>query len=142
MSRIGAAREQSLGLPPRPAEHAPGRRVLIVEDQPWVAGILTALVQAAGCRVVGPCRDTSDAASRVTRCKVDLALIDAGLETADGRAFAAELADAGIPSIVMIDFGSNQTALHPQIEIIAKPFGEHALRSAIGRALSPSAAGA
>ena len=76
--------------------------VLIVEDEPLIAGNLALVLEAAGHAVIGPAPSSAVAIALAQHSQPDLALVDINL---DGRPDGVKLARAlqllGIPSVFM-----------------------------------------
>ena len=76
--------------PPAPSEPIVGKRVLVVDDEPWIAEILTAMLTDDGHEV-----DTADqgllALGMVQLRAYDLILCDIRMPELDGPSFYAEL---------------------------------------------------
>ena len=100
-----------------------GRRILIVEDEYYLAEDLAASVRAAGGEVVGPIGSLSDAEDRVAQGGFDCAVLDMNLHGDFIYPVARRLEEAGVPFIVAT--GYNSGALPVELELhrrIEKPF--------------------
>ena len=73
---------------------APVRDVLLVEDDPTVADVLTGLLQAQGHRVVHAAHALAALSAHATQ-RFDLALLDLDLPGMDGLALARHLRASG-----------------------------------------------
>ena len=110
-----------------------GATVLLTEDD-WVIGLaVQAMLQSAGCTVLGPAFSISDTMTLLAGSRPDAALLD--LHLLDGR--ATEVAEAleatGVPFALMTGCGQKEIAeMHfSAIPILAKPFDEMSLRSTV-----------
>ena len=75
----------------------PPPRVLIVEDDAWIAAMLEDIVQSAGLEVVGPVSTLREAVQIASSQRLDAALLDIGLGCADVYAAADVLEERNIP---------------------------------------------
>ena len=71
-------------------DHSPNLRVLIVEDEDFVADALTLYLEIEGCRVTRV-RDGSEAVERVRRDEFDAVLLDVSLPVGDGIEIARDM---------------------------------------------------
>lgn len=72
-------------------------RVLIVEDEYFLADDLAEALRARGAQVVGPIADLAEALSQVRRDGFDFAVIDINLRDEKAFPIADELTRQGIP---------------------------------------------
>lgn len=72
-------------------------RVLIVEDEYFLADDLAEALRARGAQVVGPIADLAEALSQVRRDGFDFAVIDINLRNEKAFPIADELTRRGIP---------------------------------------------
>ena len=108
------------------------RRVLVVEDNPFLADSLCDLLSEIGCEPVGPVARVPEALRLCETSAVDCALLDVHL----GRETSFEIADwlsrHGTPFIFMT--GSSDSQSIPtrlaHIRVMPKPFGSHDLVAA------------
>src|SRR5215471_9804533 len=67
-------------------------RVIIIDEQPlFRAGICATLVQMGDCTIIGASTDTSEILEMARAGNPDVALIDAGLASADSLEIARQL---------------------------------------------------
>lgn len=105
------------------AEGLAGRRILVVEDEMFIAMMIEDLLRGLGCEVVGPAGNVSDALNLVATEPLDGAVLDVNL----GRERVFPVADTLRREVVPFVFvtGYGRTALteaydrHPMIR---KPF--------------------
>jgi len=76
--------------------------VVIADDQDLVRSGLEMVLQARGCEVVGLASDGRQAVEVVRRTQPDVVLMDIRMPVLDGIAATRELADAGVPSRVLV----------------------------------------
>lgn len=122
-----------------PAEHLRGKRVLAVEDELLVCMDLEAILEGAGCVVVGPAANLEQALALAQSEPIDAAVLDVNL---DGRPVfpAAEvLAERRVPFIFASGYGGELSL--PErlrgIPRVAKPYSDEAILSALRRAIGP-----
>ncbi|MGK9168704.1 response regulator [Inquilinus limosus] len=72
-------------------------RVLIVEDDTWIAAMLEEIVRSAGIEVVGPVGTLREAVQLASSERLDAALLDVGLGDTDVYAAADVLEERNIP---------------------------------------------
>lgn len=108
-------------------------RVLVVEDDYFIASSLTEELQHRGISVVGPVSDGDDALRLVAAETVDFAVLDINLDGAMVFPVAAALRDASIPFIFAT--GYDPGVIPPQfrdVPLHAKPFrAEHLAYAAL-----------
>ncbi len=102
-------------------------RVLILEDDPFIALDLQCILEGEGHEVVGVHRSLAEARARLSDA-IEFALLD--IDVVDGKSFefAAVLKDRCIPFAFVS--GSNRDELPPKFRdapFIAKPFSESAI---------------
>jgi CheY-like chemotaxis protein len=120
-----------------PSERKP--RVLIVEDNSWIALMMAEEVTELACVVVGPARTVSEALALAHSQLLDAALVD--IELGDETAFmvAQVLADRHIPFTFITGFSKIPEAPFDNVPVLAKPFGTAALRRALSDMLGQRA---
>ena len=103
-----------------------GTRVLVVEDEYYLADDLSRALCGAGAEVVGPVGSLEDAESKVSEGGFDCAVVDMNLRGDFAYAVAERLGTVGVPFVVAT--GYNQSSLPealanaPRVE---KPFATH-----------------
>jgi CheY-like chemotaxis protein len=113
------------GKPPvRPA----GRRVLIVEDEAVIAGLIETILSEAGYSIIGPVATLERALATIERERFDAALLDIRLNGHDIYAVADVLMKRRIPFIFVSGFTRKQMpAAYRHCAYIAKPFTPDAM---------------
>jgi CheY-like chemotaxis protein len=105
------------------AEQLAGRRVLVVEDEIFVAMLVEGLLLDLGCDVVGPVSNVADALVLVANERLDAAVLDVNLGAERVFPVADRLTTSAVPFVFVT--GYDRTALtetyssHPMIQ---KPF--------------------
>jgi CheY-like chemotaxis protein len=122
-----AAGQASPGLGRRRARHA-GRRVLIVEDEAMIAGLIQSILSAAGWSVVGPVATLERALETIDRERLDAALLDVRINGRDVYAVADVLMRRRIPFVFVSGFTRKQMPPgYRDCAHIAKPFTPQAI---------------
>ena len=83
-----------------------GRRLLVVEDEFFVAEHIAMLLEDFGCDVVGPVGMIEQALDAVAGGGLDGALLDANLDGTSSAPIAAALRTASVPFIVVTGYGA------------------------------------
>ncbi|MBV9881839.1 MAG: response regulator [Sphingomonadaceae bacterium] len=103
-------------------------RVLIVEDEYYLADDLAAALGARGAEVVGPVGTLAEAEQALTRERVDRAVLDINLRGEMSFPIADRLEAAGIPYVIATGYSCETLPRRfrdkPRIE---KPFRPEAL---------------
>ena len=124
---------------PSESEHAgqAAVRVLIVEDEYFVAMDVETILSAAGCEVVGIATTADEAVAKARKSLPDLILMDIRLQgDRDGIDAASEIArDLKIPTVFVTanpDAASDARAQHARpIATVSKPFTRESLLVAL-----------
>jgi CheY-like chemotaxis protein len=128
-----AAGQASAGIGRRRARHA-GRRVLIVEDEAMIAGLIESILGKGGWSVVGPVATVERALETIDRERLDAALLDVRINGRDVYAVADVLMRRRIPFVFVSGFARKQMPPgYRDCAHIAKPFTPPGDLGAIGR---------
>jgi CheY-like chemotaxis protein len=76
-------------------------RILVVEDETWVAIDLETILKDLGCTVIGPAATIPDALRFIQTQPVDAALLDLNVNGSMGYDVADALAAASIPFLIL-----------------------------------------
>jgi CheY-like chemotaxis protein len=106
-------------------------RILVVEDENWVAMELAWLVQEAGYTVLGPERTVAEARKTLGKTKVDLALLDVALRGETVFPLSRMLEGLDIPFIFVTGNPASLPAEYSRRPLVPKPWRAPALRSLI-----------
>ena len=90
------------------AGHEPGldnHRVLVVEDEYFIADDLCTVLRAHGARVVGPVGRGDEAVALLDAAPVDLAVLDIDLHGQPGYGVADALRARGVPFVFATGYG-------------------------------------
>ncbi|HEX8466765.1 MAG TPA: response regulator [Allosphingosinicella sp.] len=123
-------------------QHSPGgglngARILIVEDEYYLAEDLAGALKAAGAQVVGPVGSLRQAEAPLGAGGLDGALIDMNLRGESAFGLAERLQDAGIPFVIVS--GYSREALPPslaEVPRLEKPVDSALAVAALHRLLS------
>lgn len=85
-----------------------GCRVLILEDEYFLANDLERALRAQGAEVIGPIAELSDAISQLGHDEFDAAVIDINLQDELAYSIADELVPRDIPFVFATGYGSEQ----------------------------------
>jgi CheY-like chemotaxis protein len=121
-------RSFDVGEPARAAQTGHKRRVLIVEDNSWIALLMAEEVTELGCAVVGPARSLSDALTMARGENLDAALVDINLGQDTAFPLAEVLADRNIPFTFITGVSEAPDAPFQDVPVLPKPFGSAGLR--------------
>jgi DNA-binding response OmpR family regulator len=111
-----------------------GCRVLVVEDEVLIAMLLEAALEDAGCVVVGPYSNVTDAAAAAARETLRAALLDVNLGGEKVFPVAELLQDRGVPFLLLSGYGDRATPPeHADWPTHGKPFNTEELLGALGR---------
>jgi DNA-binding response OmpR family regulator len=115
------------------------KRILVVEDENWLAMELSWLVQEAGYAVLGPERSVAEACKLLDRIAVDLALLDVAVGDDTVFPLSRVLEDMGVPFIFLTGKPGLLPAEYSWRPLVPKPWQPTALLALISRVLGPMA---
>ena len=122
-----AAAQASPGVGRRRVIHA-ARRVLIVEDEAMIAGLIESILSAAGWSVIGPVATLERALATIDRERLDAAVLDVRINGHDAYAVADVLMGRGIPFVFVSGFTRKQMPpAYRDCAHVAKPFTPDAI---------------
>ena len=116
-----------------------GTRVLIVEDEYYLADDLSRALVQAGAQVVGPIGTLDEATRQVDADGFDCAVVDMNLRGDFVFALAERLRNAGMPFLIAT--GYNQDSLPSalvDVPRIEKPFAPHQVVEALAQIVEKS----
>ena len=109
------------------------RRVLLVEDEMMVAGMLQRMLGDLGYAVVGPATDVDEAMAMIGGGGIDAAVLDINLDGEMSYPVADELTSRGIPFVFSTGYGGEDLPDgYEGVPLLKKPFR----RSGLGDVLA------
>ena len=81
-----------------------GRRVLVVEDEYYIAADMAHALQGAGAIILGPCRNEIDALAQLAKHRPDAVVLDINLGQGASFKLAEHLSDSGIPFVFVTGY--------------------------------------
>jgi len=115
-----------------------GRRILVVEDEMLIAMVVEAVLDDAGCEIVGPIGRLAPAVESAEREAIDAALLDVNLHGEEVFPVAEALAARNIPFVFVTGYGAG--GLPPRFRgspVLTKPYRAAAIVAALAALLSP-----
>jgi CheY-like chemotaxis protein len=104
------------------------KQVLVVEDELLISMLIEDVLVDAGCRVVGPFTNLSDALSAARNEAIDIALLDVNLRGEKVYPVADILTERGIPFVFLSGYGKNAIPNNrPNWRVCSKPFSPNDL---------------
>jgi DNA-binding response OmpR family regulator len=113
-----------------------GRRVLVVEDDYFIALELCTALRDCGADVIGPARDVQSGLAAIRKEQLDCAVLDINLQGRMGFQIATELRTRGVPAIFAT--GYDRTTIPPELADMVrleKPVDLNALCRAVETAV-------
>jgi DNA-binding response OmpR family regulator len=121
-----------------PADELASRRILVVEDSPVLAEVVSEMLRELGCVVVGPAGTMAVALELAGNERIDAAVIDLNIRGGKVYPVARELNVRGIPFLVVSGYGDwTMPAEWRGRPRLVKPFTSEALAAEL-RALLAS----
>jgi len=112
------------------------RRVLIVEDEPFIAFPLADQLVELGYTIIGPAFSLDEAKRFAATSHIDLALLDPELQGRLADDVANILVRRKIPILLVTGYDEAPAAAFRDIPLLTKPFAPRALQSAIAALLA------
>ncbi|MDB5648853.1 MAG: response regulator receiver protein, partial [Hyphomicrobiales bacterium] len=114
-----------------------GRRVLVVEDEPFIAMTLEDMLTDLGCVVAGSASQIQDALEMIERGNIDAAVLDVNLGSQKIDPVADALAKLDCPFVFTTGYGrTGVPPLHNMRGVVQKPFRMEDLAKALSEELS------
>ncbi|MGH6877493.1 MAG: response regulator, partial [Rhizomicrobium sp.] len=114
------------------AERASKPRILLVEDEPLVAMMLTGFLDQLECATLGPCATPFEALSVLKEHAVDAALLDVNLGGDTVYPVADALARVGVPFVFLTGYGEESIERRfADVTRLEKPVGFEGLAAAV-----------
>jgi len=109
-------------------------RILVVEDEFFIALDISSILEQAGLIVIGPAANVADALDAIGREQIDGALLDAHLAGEPVGRVADALKARAIPFAFVSGYGREQLpAAYQDAHLVKKPFTGSDLLAAIAR---------
>jgi CheY-like chemotaxis protein len=109
-----------------------GTRVLIVEDQPFVAFAATDMIEVLGGIVTEVAGSVEEGLEACARSDFDVALLDIDLDGRSSAPIAQALAAAGKPFLLTTGFDGRRIPGFENVPLLVKPY----IQSQLGRGLA------
>ncbi|MGQ0534123.1 MAG: response regulator [Caulobacteraceae bacterium] len=114
-----------------------GKRILIVEDEPLIAMVLTDYLDDAGCEIVGPAQSVGKAKALANDEAIDAALVDGNLAGKPVDEIASALSEREIPFAFVTGYGRDSLPPgYADAPIVEKPFTQDQVVTALERLFS------
>ena len=111
-----------------------GYRILVVEDEYFIARELKDLLQTQGAEVVGPLGNLDQAMKQVERDGFEVAVLDINLQGVEGYPIADELKRQGVPFVFASAYSEDRIPIRfADVHLWEKPYSERALIEDIRR---------
>jgi DNA-binding response OmpR family regulator len=116
-----------------------GVRVLVVEDEYFVAILIEEILESAGCVVMGPIPRLLEALDAVDHEDYDVAVLDVNLAGERIDPVADALSERNVPFLFVTGYGASALpGEYAERPLLHKPFRMAELLGALSRVLSPS----
>lgn len=111
-----------------------GYRILVIEDEYFIARELEMLLQTKGAEVIGPFGNVDQAMEQVKCDGFEVAVLDINLQGAEGYPVADELKRQGVPFVFASAYNEDRIPLRfADVHLWQKPYNELALVEDIRR---------
>ena len=119
-----------------------GVRVLVVEDEYFVAILIEEILESAGCIVMGPIPRLPEALDAVDYEDYDVAVLDVNLEGERINPVADALSERNVPFLFVTGYGANSLPReYTERPHICKPFRMAELLGALSGVVNPPGTG-
>lgn len=117
-----------------------GKRILVVEDDYFIAADVRRMLEQAGAIVLGPVHDTAAALVLAGHGPVEVALLDVNLDGVLSYELADALTARGVPCLFLTGYDDwSMPAPYRAMPRLAKPFTAQAVMATIARLLPDEA---
>jgi CheY-like chemotaxis protein len=114
-------------------------KVLVVEDESFVALMIEDMLEELGCKVVASAARLKEACSVAATAELDLAVLDINLAGERSFPVAEILRDRSVPFIFSTGYGKNGVpAALSEAPVLSKPFSAKELEETLSSALALS----
>lgn len=112
-----------------------GKRVLVVEDEAIIAGMIEDMLTDLGAAVVGPAGTLAKAVELASSETIDAAMLDVNLRSERIEPVVETLRGRGVPFVLATGYGAAAAVGMDGAIVVEKPFTRDALESALTTAL-------
>jgi DNA-binding NtrC family response regulator len=100
-----------------------GMRVLVVEDEYYIADDLRRGLSGAGANIIGPVGSVAQAEAAIEEGEFDCAVLDLNLHGENAAVIADQLKIMGVPFAIATGYGSGAVpSRHDDVPRLEKPF--------------------
>lgn len=115
-------------------------RILIVEDDYFLAADLVLALRAKGLEIAGSARDIAAASALLNAGRVDAAVVDLNLGSGPDFAIAEMLRERGVPFVFATGYDvALDDPRFADVPVVRKPINEMRLRDALAAVIERSA---
>jgi DNA-binding NtrC family response regulator len=111
-----------------------GRRILVVEDDWYIADAVVELLEHEGAVVVGPAATVAEGAHFAGAEPIDLAVVDLNLQGEMAHDLVAQLSHKGITVVVVSAYDIMQSIADKAFATLQKPVAPDTLLDTLSRA--------
>jgi DNA-binding NtrC family response regulator len=113
-----------------------GKRILVIEDEAMIAGMIEEMLAELGAVVVGPAGTLAKAIELAKRELIDAAMLDVNIRSERIDPVVDALRGRGVPFVLATGYGAAAAAGIGGAPVIEKPFTRDRLESALMGALA------
>lgn len=114
-----------------------GRRVLVIEDEPFIAALFAELVHELGYEASEYANGIASARKAISKRDFDVVLLDLSLDGQHGPELADLLMDMKMPFAFVTGYTHAFEARHSHIPLLHKPFTLQQLRRVLEMLVGP-----
>jgi DNA-binding NtrC family response regulator len=111
-----------------------GRRILVIEDDWYIADALAILLEKEGAVVIGPVATVAEAASLVDARPIDLAVVDLNLQGEMADDLVEKLTEHSITAVVVTAYEPAASVAERAFATLRKPVAADTLLDTLRRA--------
>jgi DNA-binding NtrC family response regulator len=112
-----------------------GKRVLIIEDEAFIAAMAQDMLMEMGAVIVGPAATIERGLALACNENIDVALLDVNIRSERDDPVAAILISRDIPVVFATGYGQSAVQRSSQAPILEKPYTQDKLARALNHAL-------
>jgi DNA-binding NtrC family response regulator len=110
------------------------RRILVVEDDWYIADAMATLLEKAGAVVIGPVATVAEAAPLLGAGAIDVAVVDLNLQGEMADDLVEKLTDRCITAVVVTAYDPDQSVAERAFATLRKPVAPDTLLDTLRRA--------